>query len=80
VDLGANSWVCSVTAWARNRTRRKIACSGERQLRKLTFMESFVELQAGVTSLNTTFITQKNGKLNETITSLSTEQLHKKRF
>ena len=55
----------------------KQLASWERQLRKLTFMESFVEHQAGVTSLNPTFTTQKNGKLNETVSSLSTEELHK---
>lgn len=55
----------------------KHLASGERQLRKLTFIENFVEHQAGVTSLNPTFTTQKNGKLNETISSLSTEELHK---
>lgn len=32
--------------------------SGERQVRKLTFMESFAEHQAGATSLDPTFITQ----------------------
>lgn len=47
------------------------------ELRKLTFMESFVEHQAGVTSLSPTYTIQKNGKHNETISSLSTEELHK---
>lgn len=51
--------------------------SGERQLRKLAFMESFVEHQAGVTSLNPTFTTQRTGKLNENISSLTTDELQK---
>lgn len=55
----------------------KERASGKRQLRKLTFMESFVQHQVGVTSLNPTFTTQKNGKLNETTSSFSTEELHK---